>query len=322
MDIQEQPVSVSSTKPGKRTLLIGSGVAVAVLIFAAAAFIRIDGFSMIDRIWASFELRNIQVAERNYTSVSPNRFGVLALSPIKLGSLSGVLSDYAQAKGVKVGIVNNEVVLLGSDQGALTGSGSAKASLAVSPDGSLIAYAAQTSGAQTFDPVLSTWTVRILNRETGLDAELGAGFGPQFFTHEGVPYLMFTTPEGIQVVDTSTEEYRAFTTPFDFDDRIEFAARVAPDGSHVAMRDSVTKQFSLYEVYRVAANLPLGVNPTEADLVGLLDIAFANGSVYGVDSYDGGIDGGVAVLRIDPKSTEEGKLIYLFPASSDYRLIQ
>lgn len=88
------------------------------------------------------------------------------------------------------------------------------------------------------------------------------------------------------------------------------------------MRDPATKQFSLYEVYRVAANLPIGVTPTEADLVGLLDVVFANGAVYGVDSFDGGIEGGVAVLRVDPQSTEEGKPIYLFPASSNYRLLQ
>ena len=123
-------------------------------------------------------------------------------------------------------------------------------------------------------------------------------------------------------MDTSTDEYRAFTTPFDLDDRIEFAVRVAPDGSYVMMRDPATKQFSLYEVYRVAANLPIGIAPTEADLVGLLDVVFANGLVYGLDSYDGGIEGGVAVLRIHPQSTEEGKLIYLFPATADYRFIQ
>ncbi len=328
MEIQEKPDSASDTKTRKRALLIAGGIIIVLLALSAAAFIRIDGFTMIQRVWASFELRDVHVAERNYTSVSVNRFGIMSLSPVTFKSVPGTLSDFAEAKGVKVGIVKladtgaQEVVLLNSDPAVLTGSGSAKASLAVSPDGKLIAYAVQTSGTQEFSPVLSTWTVRILNHETGTDTELGTGFGPQFFTHDGVPYLLFTTPEGVQVVDTSTNEYRAYTTSFDFDDRIEFAARIAPDGSYIAMRDTATKQFSLYEIYRVAANMPLGINPTGVDLVGLLDIAFANGSVYGVDSFNAGIEGGVAVLRVDPKSTEEGKLIYLFPATSDYRLIQ
>ncbi len=328
MEIQEQPVSMGVAGTQKRTMLIAGGIAVLLLISIAAAFIQVNCFSMFDRIRASYELRGLYVAERNYASVSVNSFGITSLSPVALNSLPGTLSDYARMSGVEVGIVKladtaaQEVVLLGSKQSILTGSESAKASLAVSSDGNLIAYAVQTSGAQSFSSVLSTWTVRILNRETGSDTELGTGFGPQFFTRDGVPYLLFTTPLGIQVVDTSTDEYRAFTTPFDLDDRIEFAVRVAPDGSYVMMRDPATKQFSLYEVYRVAANLPIGIAPTEADLVGLLDVVFANGLVYGLDSYDGGIEGGVAVLRIHPQSTEEGKLIYLFPATADYRFIQ
>ncbi|MBU1292505.1 hypothetical protein KJ819_00370 [Patescibacteria group bacterium] len=325
--ITEQPVSAAPSK--KRTYItIAVGCLLAVLVILAATLIRVDGFSMFDRIRASIELRNIHAVERNYTSVSVQRFGIMSLSPVSFESLPGTLSDYASAKGVAVGIVTltdtgaQEIVLLNSEQGALTGSESAKASLAVSSDGSLIAYAAQTDGSQSFNPLLSSWTVRILNRDTGSDIELGTGFGPQFFARDGVTYLLFTTPEGIQVVDTSTAEYRAFTTPFELNDRIEFAVRVAPDGSYLAMRDSVTQQFSLYEIYRVAANMPLGINPTGADLVGLLDVAFANGSVYGVDSHDGGIEGGVAVLRINPKSAEEGKPMYLFPATTDYRLIQ
>jgi len=328
MDIQEQPVTASDAMKGKRILLIAGGIVVLLLISIAAVFIQVNGFSMFDRIRASVELRGLYVAERNYSSISVSSFGILSLSPAVLKSLPGTLSDYARARGVEVGIVNltdtgaQEIVLLGSKQSILTGSGSAKASLAVSSDGQYIAYATQTEGSQSFSPVLSTWTVRIINRETGSDTELGTGFGPQFFTRDGVPYLLFTTPEGLQIVDTSTDEYRAFTTSFDFDDRVEFAARVAPDGSYVALRDPASKQFSLYEVYRVAANLPMGITPTGADLVGLLDVAFANGVVYGVDSFDGGIEGGVAVLRVDPKSTEEGKVIYLFPATANYRLLQ
>lgn len=329
MDEPQQPVSVQARSGNKRALFIVGAIAVLVLILiSAAALIRVDGFSVLDRLRAGFELRDVRTVERNYSSVSVNRFGIMSLAPVEFDSLPGTLSDYARGRNVEAGIVllagtdAHEVVLLDSTMSVLTGSASAKASLAVSPDGSLIAYATRTSGAQTFSPLLSEWTVRILDRETGSDTELGTGFGPQFFMQDGVPHLLFTTPEGIQVVDVSTNEYRAFTTPFDLDDRIEFAARVAPNGKYLAMRDRVTQQFSLYEIYRVASNIPLGIEPTGADLVGLLDVVFAGGSVYGVDSHDGGIDGGVAVLRVDPKSTEEGKPIYLFPASTDYRLIQ
>lgn len=331
MDAPDQPVVVSTSQQRTRSkalLMLGAAIAAILILILATAFIRIDGFSVFDRLRAAFELRDLSVAERNYTTIAVNRFGILSLSPVSFGVLPGTLSDYARAKGVEAGIVTfadagtQEIVLLGTDESVLTGSGSAKASLAVSPDGTLIAYAEQTSGARSFSPVLSTWTVRILDLETGSNTELGTGFGPQFFERDGVPYLLFTAPGGVQVVDTRTNEYRAFTTPFELDDRVEFAVRVAPDGSYLAMRDRVTQQFSLYEIYAVAANIPLGIEPTGADLVGLLDVAFANGSVYGVDSHDGGVDGGVAVLRIDPKSTEEGKTIYLFPASSDYRLIQ
>lgn len=328
MDVPDQPTSMNTDRARMRMLLVVGAIVAVLFVIFAAALIRVEGFSMLDRARAAFELRDVRVAERNYTSVSVSRFGIMSLSPVSFDSLPGTLSDYARARGVEAGIVTvadtgaQEVVLLGSAQRVLTGSGGAKASLAVSPDGILVAYATQAAGAASFSTTLSTWTVRILNLETGSDTEIGPGFGPQFFTRDGVPYLLFTTPDGIQVVDTSTNEYQAFTTPFDLDDRIEFAVRVAPNGSYLAMRDRVTQQFSLYGIYRVAANVPLGIEPTGADLVGLLDVAFAGGSVYGVDSYDGGIEGGVAVLRIDPRSTEEGKPIYLFPASSDYRLIQ
>lgn len=329
MDEPNQPVSMHARPGGRRVLfVIGAIAAVVLILISAAALIRVDGYSMFDRLQTSFELRDLRTVERNYSSVSVNRFGIMSLAPVEFDSLPGTLSDYARGRGVEAGIVlfagtgAHEVVLLDSSMSVLTGSGSAKASLAVSPDGSLIAYATRTSGEQTFSPLLSEWTVRILNRETGSDIELGTGFGPQFFMQEGVPHLLFTAPEGIQVVDVSTDGYPAFMTPFELDNRVEFAVRVAPNGKYLAMRDRVTQQFSLYEMYRVAANLPLGITPTGADLVGFLDIAFAGGSVYGVDTYDGGVEGGVAVLKIDPTSGEEGKAIYLFPASTNYRLIQ
>lgn len=327
MELPEQPARASDTKNGKRTLLIAGGLAIVLLVLIAAAFIQVNGFSMFDRIRASIELRGLRVAERNYTAVSVSSFGIMSLSQVTPKSISGTLSDYARARGVEVGIVNltdtaaQEVVLLGSKQSILTGSGSAKASLAVSPDGNLIAYAVQTSGAQSFSSVLSTWTVRILNRETGSDTELGTGFGPQFFTRDGATWLLYTSADAITVTKVGEGSFVSFSTPFEINDDVWFAAKVSPDGRYLALRDAATRQFSLYGIRSATTDLPLGLDPLTTDLVGLYDVAFAGGSVYGIDAYDAGIDGGVAVLKINPSNNEEGKPVYLFPASGNYRLI-
>lgn len=323
------PQDLPPRSPSRVRLAIYIAIAVAAMVLIAAAallLVRIGGIGFYDRASAMLALRDIAVAERSYESVAPSRFGLSGLEPIALPGLTGV-SDYAHAKGTRAAIAHDangvpQVFLLGRDPVPLTGSDAAKASLDVSPDGKYIAYAVRSDGASSYAPELSAWSVHVLTVADGTDADLGSGFGPTFFARDGATWLLYTGADALTVARVGEEgTFTSFSTPFEVVDDVWFAAKASPDGRYLAFRDAATRQFGLYSIYRVTVDMPLGLEPLGTDLVGLYDVAFAGGSIYGVDSFDGGIEGGVAVLKVDPQSDAEGKPVYLFPASGNYRFI-
>lgn len=300
-------------------------LAVTLVALAALLLVRIGGIGFYDRAMASFVLRDTVIAERSYESVAPSRFGLSGLKPIELSGVTGV-SDYARAKGTEAVIAKDaegvpQVFLLNRENVALTGSPAAKASLAVSPDGKYIAYASRTDGESEYTPELSAWSMQVISIADGSVATLGTGFAPSFFTRDDATWLLYTSADAITVTKVEEGSFVAFSTPFEINDDVWFAAKASPDGQYLALRDAATRQFSLYGIRRATADLPLGLDPLTTDLVGLYDVAFAGGSVYGIDAFDAGIEGGVAVLKVDPSSDVEGKSVYLFPASGNYRLI-
>jgi len=87
---------------------------------------------------------------------------------------------------------------------------------------------------------------------------------------------------------------------------------------HLALKDSVTRQYSFYSIYRVATDLPLGIEPLLFPQNRYGDITFANNVAYGIDNRT---QGTATVWKIDLAKTSEAK-IYTFPTMLPNRFLR
>lgn len=326
----EEPVTTqqvqSAPRPDGRSRIILIGLLVIVLaLIAVAAFVPIQGFTLYERVRASAELRGLHIGERSYQQVRPSAFGIFGLRERSLDGVAGTLGDYAVGGATEAGIVTASdgrmnVWVLGSSARQLTDTAAYKASLAVSPDGKYVAYAARAGGENSYAPTFESWAMHIVDLELGTDVELGFGFEPNFFTRDGVNYLLFTTAEGIQVtMPADAGSYRSFTTPFAPTNLVEYAAKVSADGMYLAHRDQATKRFNVLKVYRVAADLPLGLDPVGQ--LGMIssDVAFLSNHVLTIDN--GSRDTGT-VWKIDLSDLTNARKFYTYPTELPSRFIQ
>jgi len=322
----DEPTSQSAAVPVMRPsfplwgrVLIITAVALIVIV-GALMVIPVGGMTAWQRIVAHVELQGLVIADRNYESTTLKRFGPFGMKEYPV-EVPGTLGDYDEAGKTRVAIVGSEETgaqelwLLGKEPRVLTGSGSAKAAVAVSPDGSKVAYAARTDGGKEFENSFSDWTVHLFDLEAGTDTEIGNGFGPQFFMRDGDVWLLHTASSSVTV--TNMETLQGFSTPFDLVDRIEFTPRISPDGSQIALRDTATREYNLYSVYSVAVDTPFGIEPIESEFDNLIDIAFRGKSVYGITFPK---DGAVSLLRVNPTPGPDG-IIHTLMSSMNQRLI-
>ena len=195
--------------------------------------------------------KDVRVSEARYESITVQSFGILGAMKTALPQYEGSLADYAEGGSIKAAIITNndvdEVYLLSGSQKQLTSDGTKKAALAVSSDGSTLAYAALTNPRED-GFILSTarWTVRVVDIASGTSRDLGAGFAPEFFVRDGVGYVLYTTPTSLAVFNLL--EKNGFETLFFTPSAIDYTARVSENGEFFAIRGSGTAQHSIYRI--------------------------------------------------------------------------
>ena len=324
---QPAPAPVTSKKQLPVRAFIIAGIIILVLgVLAALLLIRIDGFTLAERVTAQTELRGIMVADRSFESVVPQSFGLMNLMPHEVAGVTGTIGDYAAGGNAEVAVVRlaetgaSEVVLLGVEPRVLASGSAAKASVAVSDDGAFVAYAARTDGAAAFAPYKSMWTVHLIEVESGRDIELGTGFDPEFFTRDGVSYLLFTTADSIVVNSLAdTASITGFITPFELSDAIDHTARISPNGTYLALKDPSTRQYTIYSVYRVATGMPLGLEPHAFPTMRYTDIIFTSGAAYGIDNLT---QGSASVWKIELGEAAAETKRYTFTTEYPNRFIR
>lgn len=274
MDIQPVQAPVPGAEPvsHKRFIITIISVVVLVAILAAGYFYMQSN-------------KGVTVFDGDYLEGTLHEFGLFGYKDIT-PVVAGYLSDYARSGKTEVAIVLNEegtaqdVVVLSDGGRVLTTDGAGKAALAVSPDGSEVAYAVVTGApaGTLFDIKTALWSVRTTNLETGESWTIGEGFGPQYFERDGKTYLLFTSSRGVVIADLEarTTQTTLMVTP----GVVDYSARISADGMHLAMENGVTKKTDLYAVTSVAAPLSLElIAPIEPELTGM---EFIGNTLYGI----------------------------------------
>ncbi|MES2135411.1 MAG: hypothetical protein V4449_04180 [Patescibacteria group bacterium] len=293
----------------KKLLLIGVLVVVLVALGAWYAYtipVRLIG---------------LHVFEGDYRTGKVLSFGILGLAEKKL-SVNGVVADYASAKGTAVAVVRNpdtntEDILLMSDNGrTLTTDGEGKVALAVSPDGTMVAYSALTNApADTFfTPQFSAWTIKVINIKTGEMTLMGSGFGPEFFTSNGKLMLMFTDATGITIADMATKTSQ--TTFFLNPGVIDYSAHISDDGKFIAIPNGLTKHYDLFAVTHLEA--PLGIDPLGSVEPVLVHGDFKGSNFYGVEYIR---DVNSRLWRFTTAKPPVGEVVFDLRAQSLYRVL-
>lgn len=318
----EQNTVQKPTPSNNRARLIILIVIVALLIIAVlAAVVPINGKNLIDRFRTMQDLRDLSVGADSYSEAGVQSFGMFGLKAQTAGADLGTVGDYAEGGEVEAAIITGadgaqHVWLLGSEPKQISQSAGGKASLAVSPDGTLVAYAARAGGEAEFESSLSAWTMHVIDLATGTDVELNAGFDPHFFTRDGSTYLLYTSPEGVEVTERATDgAYRSFLTPFEFADSVNFAVKVSEDGAHIAVKSLASRTYSFFNVFRATADMPLGLEPIGKSERAIGDVAFSNGNVFW---FANGVPG--VVWGIDLDDLAKTPEVYRLPEGS-YRFV-
>lgn len=241
-------------------------------------------------------------------------------------SISGTLLDYAQNGNHKVALTQDadgsyQVQLLGDDQRIIASGTDKKAAVAVAASGQAVAYATYTGNRnpELFSPFLDEWEIRLVYIGSNEIYQLGDGFAPEFFTRNGVEYLMFTSPEGITIMDLGAKT--SYGIPFPTQNVVDSAATIRADGAYIASRNIFTNRFTVFSVSEVNDVMTLSAVGQVGDGALLNDVAWKEDLLHAVNppTQDGA--GSILFFSIDPAQPTTLNALGEIDSSEQLRLI-
>gem|GEM_PF-6753485 len=179
-----------------------------------------------------------------------------------------------------------DVYLAGDAPRALTTDGERKAGLAVSADGSKVAYAHRRSDIPEalIEASGASWQVAVVDTATGAVTELGEGVAPQLVTEDDGTLVLFSSRDGVVIRNLANDAMTLATSLLPAGVMTEID--VSPDGEHLMFRDTVNGRYS---VFRVSSFLPtLVVAPVGQIPMGLKHAALGTDQVYALRALDTG----------------------------------
>lgn len=292
----ESPQSQGPERSDRRTLFIGIGAGIVVLALAAVTFFLVR----------TGDLPGLAPeGPFHYFALTGGGGESLALSggvlePVPIEGIEGTVVEHMARSGTEVAIVRHEaegdtpprsdIYLVGNDT-PLTADGLPKAALAISHDGSKIAYSYLAVAADADTPKRSliqhlpdpgVWVSVLIDVATGEPRELGAGYGVQFPDPENANVVLFLSREGIEVFDLETG-YSGIDVHQVIDPFVPLtgginAPKVSPDGAYLAYFDTTASQYSVYAIDALFPSLTLTSVGNVPDTA--LDAAFSGNTLY------------------------------------------
>lgn len=195
----------------KKPVLIGLAV---VIILVAAAFLITPIRAQLTHVWfyltAPEEAKQLIVAGANPGEIG--KFAIFTLSGREEMTVpvEGLIIDYAERNGVRIASVVNpttmadELYLIGDEPTQLTEDRYSKTGIAISHDGSRIAFNAPPNkqiGAPYFSMLPEGWVVMVMDLETREIIEVGKGYGAQFVDAGDPSKIVYVSAEGLVAYD-------------------------------------------------------------------------------------------------------------------------
>lgn len=266
MDTEEKGRARAWQKPA----LIGLA---AVIIVIIAAFLITPVRATIAHVWfqltASEEAKQLIVAGGN--PGMPTKFQTFAAFGREelMLSVEGLVIDYAERDGIRIASVANpaamssELYLLGETAEQLTQDLYTKTEIAISHDGSRIAYSAPAEKrfiGPFFSLVPQDWTVMVMDLATREITEVGQGHGAEFADPNDSSKILYSSPAGLTLVDIDTGERTVNGNVPTFN--ASFPVRISDDGTKALVLDSTAGTYSVYMIERESLVLtPIAMLP-------------------------------------------------------------
>lgn len=234
-------------------------IATILLAGAAVAAYVVDAYGIKSRLEAMASLRGTRVVEGPLETRAVYEYGWFGDRTKVDLPVEGAVLDYARNGDHEVVLVADAAtrvisVVLMTENGprVLTSDTAIKATVDISSDGSLVAFAEMVAPGAGEQPTShrafyapERWIVRQVDTASGTVTEAGSGIGPRFFTHGGEQYVAVTTAEGIRVRPAATVS-DGMVLPLQTDG--SRPAIVAPDGSRIALFDVPSASYVLYDL--------------------------------------------------------------------------
>jgi hypothetical protein len=223
--------------------------------------------------------------------ITLHELSTFGMKPLEF-PVAGSVVDYVRTEDRQALLVENETgnkdVFIHSEDGwqQLTGDGGEKSRLAISSDGTLIAFAkrlVRLSPADSRFYSLTEWNVYVFNIDTGESSVYINAFAPQFFMRGGLPFLFFVDSEGVSVVKLGTDERQSIAFNQRYDGN--YPPHISADGEHLA----VYSFRGTYDVFPLVSIFPLIVGEPLGSLsLGTAVVAFSRDYIYGAGESDSG----------------------------------
>lgn len=254
----------------KKKALIGLILITAVLV---VAFLISPVRATIAHVWfyltASEETKQLVIAGGNPgVPTKFKTFTPFGREEMVFG-VEGLVIDYAERANVRIASVanpktmTNELYMLKDTPVLLTEDLYTKTDIAISHDGSHIAYSAPAEKRLTgpfFSLRAEDWTVQVMNLATREITDIGLGHGAQFVGTGASLKLLYSTTEGLVLVDLDTSERVSNENVPAFS--ASHPIRVTSDGSKVLIFDPSLSTYRVYSINLESLELmPLATLP-------------------------------------------------------------
>lgn len=290
-------------------------VAVVVIILAVVAAVFLNPGI---RAWFS-SLFGVSLENRSVLVRGMTEDGMAALYEIKGEEVVPVsppedLESASSRAGVTAGVSGTDLVIMrGNKRDVLFSDPEHKGSVAVSPDGSAVAYASMIPGS--VEEGVARWYVKQVDVTSRQVSILGIGYAPQYVLRDGKTYVFYTTPDGITLVDVSTGE--ELKNPVMVEGPERYAAIASDDGAYLSIRDALVGQYSVYRVDGTKAD-HLSFSALRQLPKEVVSTVFRAGKLYTVSTTEAGQE---ILVYASPDAAEPSLHIALPPSSAPYELL-